>query len=77
MEESVINYSKKQINPLIEKYNINTNDSLFKQIITLFDNRTPYQIWGIKIVFNKIASIDFLVEVKNWTEENHQLIQKL
>lgn len=77
MEESVINYSKKQINPLIEKYNININDSLFKQIITLFDNRTPYQIWGIKIVFNKIASIDFLVEVKNWAEENHQLIQKL
>lgn len=75
---SEINYSKKQINPLIEKYKINpeTNE-VFKNIIAMFDGQTNYQIWAIKCVFDNIISIDALSHIKQFADENQTLIAKL
>lgn len=76
--EENLNYSKKQINPLIEKYHIKpASNEKFKTIIKMFDNQTNYQIWGIKVVFNRFATLDQVMIVKDWADNNHQLIQKL
>lgn len=75
---SEINYSKKQINPLISKYQINpeTNE-VFKNIIEMFDGQTNYQIWAIKCVFDNIISINTLSHIKQFADENQTLISKL
>lgn len=76
--EENLNYSKKQINPLIEKYHIKpTSNEKFKTIIKMFDNQTNYQIWGIKVVFNRFATLEQVMTIKDWADNNHQLIQKL
>ena len=73
-----LSYSKKQINPLIEKFHIKPEtNSKFKEIILMFKDQTNYQIWAIKTVFNRYASMEQLKAIKDWADENHQLVSKL
>ena len=52
---SEIIYSKKQINPLVEKYKINVEKNMvFQSLITMFKEQTNYQIWAIKSVFENV-----------------------
>lgn len=75
---SEINYSKKQINPLIEKYKINPEtNSTFRAIINMFNEQTNYQIWAIKAVFENIVSLDVISHIKQFADENQTLIAKL
>lgn len=77
-ETEVLNYSKKQINPLLEKYKIKPeSNSKFKEIIKMFPDQTNYQIWALKLVFNRYADLTSVKYVKEWADANHQLIQKL
>lgn len=75
---SEVIYSKKQINPLIEKFKINVeNNETFNNIITLFKDQTNYQIWAIKAVFGGICPFSVIVDIKNWAENNQQEIKNL
>lgn len=73
-----INYSKKQLNPLIEKYGIDVeNNVVFKTIITLFDGATNYQIWAIKAIFEKALDITTLHQIAEWGRQNGDDIKHL
>lgn len=71
-------FSKKQITPLIEKYQIDVeNSEVFKRIITMFNDQTPYQIWAIKSVFEGICPIEIIESIKSWAEKNHTEVKNL
>lgn len=73
-----INYSKKQINPLIEKYHINvTSNVVFQSLILLFNDQPNYQVWAIKAVFEGIATIDDIKAIHEWAENNPTEIKNL
>ena len=75
---SEINYSKKQINPLVEKYQINVEtNKLFNAIITMFNGQTNYQIWAIKLIFEQNIDIFALQRIKQWSENNQNEIKNL
>lgn len=75
---SEINYSKKQINPLIEKYQINPEtNKTFQSIITMFADQPNYQVWAIKCVFDNVISLTTLQHIKAFADENQTLISKL
>lgn len=71
-------YSKKQIQPLIDKFKINveTNDA-FKDIIVMFNEQTNYQVWAIKAVFGNGILLRNINIIKNWIDENQTDIQHL
>lgn len=76
MEE--ITYSKKQINPLIAKYNINPEtNTTFRKIISMFADQTNYQIWAVKAVFENIAPLSTIEHIKSFADENQTLIARL
>ena len=71
-------YSKKQMKPLIDKYQINPEtNKLFKSIIEMFDNQPNYQFWAVKCVFSKTMTFDTLVEIHDWTVANQTMIKNL
>ena len=73
-----LNYSKRQINPLVKKYSIDVeNNKYFQSIITMFEDQTPYQIWAIKGVFENVFGIEDVQRIKSWVDENHTDIQNL
>ena len=73
-----LNYSKKQIQPLIEKYAINAEtNTTFARIINMFDGQPNYQLWGVKVVFSKAIKVEELESIKNWAEVNPSLIKQL
>lgn len=75
---SALNYSKKQIQPLIDKYAINAEtNTTFARIIEMFDGQPNYQLWGVKVVFSKATTIENLEAVKDWADRNGTLIKKL
>lgn len=75
---SEVNYSKKQINPLVEKYQINVEKNMvFQSLITMFKEQTNYQIWAIKSVFENITNIDEIQRIKTWVENNQTEIKNL
>ena len=75
---SEVVYSKKQINPLIKKYGINTEtDTVFNSVIELFNNAPTYQVWGIKSVFSGALTLEGLQTIKAWADENKNLIKSL
>lgn len=75
---SELNYSKKQIQPLIEKYAINPEtNTTFAKIIKMFDGQPNYQLWGVKVVFSKAVRIEELEAIKSWADENPNLIKLL
>jgi len=75
---SELNYSKKQIQPLIDKYAINAEtNTTFARIIKMFDGQPNYQLWGVKAVFSKAIKVEELEVIKNWADENPSLIKLL
>ena len=75
---SELNYSKKQIQPLIDKYAINAEtNTTFARVIELFDGQPNYQLWAVKVVFSKAITVDDLEAIKAWADENSNLIKRL
>jgi len=75
---ATLNYSKKQIQPLIDKYAINAEtNTTFARIIMMFDGQPNYQLWGVKVVFSKAIKVEELEAIKHWAEENPSLIKHL
>lgn len=75
---SEVIYSKKQIQPLVEKFSINVEkDETFNIIINMFPNQTNYQVWAIKAVFGKECPLRVIQDVKVWADENKQEIKNL
>ena len=73
-----MNYSKKQIKPIIEKYNIAVEtDENFREIILMFNGQTNYQIWALKLFYNNICSIAVLARIRDWAIENPTEIKNL
>ena len=71
-------FSKKQITPLIEKYQIDVeNSEVFQRIITMFNDQTPYQIWAIKAVFEGVCPIEVIETIKSWADRNHTEVKNL
>jgi len=73
-----LNYSKKQLKPIIEKYGIDVeNNKNFHNIILMFNGQTNYQIWALKLFFNNICSLDVLNRINQWAIENQTDIKNL
>ena len=71
------NYSK-QVASLAEKYKINVDtNAVFKTLVNLFENKTNYQLWAIKAVFESKTSVDNMISIARWAENNHNAISKL
>jgi hypothetical protein len=71
-------YSKKQLQPLVDKYAINTEtNTVFTRIIKMFEGQPNYQLWGVKVVFSKAVKIEELETVKDWIDNNQNLIKML
>ena len=71
-------YNKKQMQPLIDKFQINPDtNKLFQSIVELFDGKPNYQIWAVKAVFSKIIDPQGLRVVAEWIERNSDAIVKL
>ena len=71
-------YAKKRLQPMIDKFGIDpATDKVFQSIITLFNEQTDYQMWGIKLVYTRATSLDNLVLIKNWADANPTEIQHL
>ena len=71
-------YNKKQMQPLIDKFQINPDtNKLFQSIVELFDGKPNYQIWAVKSVFSKIIDPQGLRVVAEWIERNSDAIVKL
>ena len=48
-----LNYSKKQLKSLIEKFNVDVeNDGNFHEIIAMFDGQTNYHMWAMKLFWS-------------------------
>lgn len=74
----MLNYSKKQLKPLIDKYQINTEtNALFARIIEMFDGQPNYQLWGVKSVFSQVCLIGDLTQIKEWSDEHQEWIKHL
>ena len=73
-----MNYNKKQMQPLIEKFQINPEtNKLFIKIIEMFDNQPNYQIWAVKGVFNKTFDFETLSKIHDWAVLNQSMIKNL
>lgn len=73
-----MNYSKKQMQPLITKYAIDVEkDGHFREIIEMFDNQPNYQLWAVKMVFSGALDMATLRLIHNWSEANQTSIKKL
>lgn len=75
---ATLNYSKKQIQPLIDKYAINAEtNTTFNRLIEMFDGRPNYQLWAVKVVFSRAITIDALEVINQWANNNPSLIKRL
>lgn len=75
---SEINYSKKQIQPLVEKFKINVEtNAVFNRIISMFEGQANYQVWAIKAVFGRQLLISDMDNIKTWSDANQTLIKEL
>lgn len=73
-----ITYAKKRLEPIIKKYSIDVDtDIVFKSIISLFDKQTDYQMWALKLVYERIVNVTKLIELKSWLETNSSDISLL
>ena len=73
-----LNFSKKQLNPIIEKYGINVeNDTTFHRILNMFSGQTSYHIWAIKLVYGNVCTLDCIEEIRNWIINNPTEIKNL
>lgn len=73
-----LNYSKKQIQPLIDKFAINpATNTVFAKLIRMFDGKPNLQIWAIKTVFGKITTVENIENIKRWMDENTNFVKCL
>ena len=73
-----VNSSKKQLNPLIQKYSIDVvNNEVFHKIILMFNEQPNYQVWAIKCVFGGVCPIEVISQIKDWAEKNQNEIKNL
>lgn len=73
-----MNYSKKQMQPLIAKYGIDVDtDKLFQKIIKMYDNKHNYQYWAVNAIFGNALEIGKLEEILNWSKDHHAMIKNL
>lgn len=71
-------YNKKQMKPLIDKYQINPEtNKLFINAVELFDGQSNYQNWAVKMIFSQTMTFNELKEIHDWIAENQNLISKL
>lgn len=73
-----MNYNKKQMQPLIDKYAINPEtNKLFTRVIEMFDNQPNYQIWAVKMIFSKTITIEQLESIHEWASKNQTMVKML
>ena len=71
-------YNKKQMQPLIDKFQINPEtNKLFAKIIEMYDNQPNYQIWAVKGVFSKTFDFETLAKIHDWSIINQTMIKSL
>ena len=71
-------YNKKQMQPLIDKFQINPEtNKLFAKIIEMYDNQPNYQIWAVKGVFSKTFDFETLAKIHDWSVINQTMIKSL
>ena len=71
-------YNKKQMQPLIDKFQINPEtNKLFAKIIEMYDNQPNYQIWAVKGVFSKAFDFETLAKIHDWSIINQTMIKSL
>lgn len=64
-----LNYSKKQLKSLIEKFNVDVeNDGNLHEIIIMFDGQTNYQMWAMKLFYGKVCGLDVIRRIKEWAD---------
>lgn len=73
-----MNYSKKILNPLITKLNINTDeDNTFKELIYLTYDSPNYQLWVVNAVYSGYCTVEEIKSVLAWAKSHKQLICQL
>lgn len=73
-----MNYSKKILNPLITKLNINTDeDNTFKELISLTYDSPNYQLWAVNAVYSKCCTVGEIKSILAWAKSHKQLICQL
>ena len=73
-----MNYNKKQMQPLIDKFQINPEtNKLFINVVEMFDGQPNYQIWAVKAIFSKAMTFDELTLIHDWAEKNQTMIKNL
>ena len=71
-------YSKKQMQPLINKYGINPEtNKLFIKVCEMFDGQANYQNWAVKMIFSQAMTYAELEKIHDWASNNANLISKL
>lgn len=70
-------FSKKQLNPLIKKFELDVESNTFKNIIGMFNGSTDYQIWAIKLVYGGVAPLEVIASIKSWADNNPTEIKNL
>ena len=71
-------YNKKQMQPLIDKFQINPEtNKLFAKIIEMYDNQPNYQIWAVKGVFSQTFDFETLAKIHDWSIINQTMIKSL
>lgn len=73
-----MNYSKRQMKPLIDKFAINPEtNKLFIKICEMFDGQTNYQLWAVKMIFSMALPFTELEKIHDWISKNSNFICKL
>ena len=74
----MIQYNKKQMEPLIEKYQINAETNrLFAHILELFKEQPNYQVWGVGVVFSQVMPIGKLEDLCDWLKTYKSQVKNL
>lgn len=64
--------------PLIDKYAINPEtNKLFLDILEMFDEQPNYQIWAVKLIFSKAATMEQLAQINEWVARNQTNVKML
>ena len=71
-------YSKRAMQPLIDKYQINPEtNKLFINVVEMFDGQPNYQLWAVKVIFSQAITFEKLQEINAWIGENSTAIKSL
>lgn len=71
-------FNKKQMQPLIDKYQINPEtNKLFQRLIEMFDGQSNYQLWAVKAIFSQTTNIGTIEVIKEWIEKYPTAIKQL